>query len=80
MPSKPGIQDEPYFTNYSLSLVYWTKEGGSGSTNPTTSIMSDRSLYIPHLRAGDSGTYRCVASNDAGNQTATFVLTVNGIH
>ena len=39
----------------------------------------NRTLNLSSTMDGDSGTYRCVARNEAGNDTQDFALVVQGI-
>jgi hypothetical protein len=44
---------------------------------PVTQV--NRTLNLSSTLDGDSGTYRCIASNVAGNNTQDFELVVQGI-
>ena len=41
-------------------------------------IQVNRTLTLNNTMDGDSGTYRCVASNEAGNDSQDFELVVQG--
>ena len=61
-------------------LVYWTKSGSiiSISSGPRISFGADnKTLTIMNVSRGDSGQYRCVANNSAGeNISITATLDV----
>lgn len=48
------------------------------STAGRVRVLADGNLEVRYTRVQDSGTYRCTASNAAGNETATISLQVRG--
>ena len=57
-----------------------TTEGDCIITNPPNECVITSILDIADTVPNDSGEYVCTAINDAGNNTASVSLTVNGKH
>ena len=57
-----------------------TTEGDCIITNPPSECVITSILDIADNVPNDSGEYVCAAINDAGNNTASVSLTVNGKH
>ncbi|XP_020787077.1 basement membrane-specific heparan sulfate proteoglycan core protein-like [Boleophthalmus pectinirostris] len=51
---------------------------GRAALPPGAETAKDGKLFVPHIRAADSGTYSCVATNHIGSSTATARVTVRG--
>lgn len=65
-------------------LVHWEKDGellengGRVVITPDTYGESDSVLYISETKATDTGSYECVSSNLAGEDSELFEVTVSG--
>ena len=46
--------------------------------NPRMIVLPGGSLLIQNVQLGDAGVYRCIASNNAGTDSARAVLKVGG--
>ncbi|KAK7165613.1 hypothetical protein R3I93_005624 [Phoxinus phoxinus] len=54
---------------------HWTRVGGA-SMSPGAESTKDGLLKIPRLKASDSGTYKCAATNHVGSSEALTKVTV----
>ena len=55
------------------------KYGNCTYTDPSRQCVLSSILYILNTTAPDSGVYRCIAMNEAGNDTKESNLIVNGM-
>ena len=61
--------------------VTWEKDGETVAVNEHGYVMHRTgSLQFSAVRVEDSGTYRCIARNDAGTVTRDINLSVQGKH
>lgn len=67
-------------TKHRNTLKTWTMPGNvlvRPGANQTAKVLPDGSLLISPVRADDSGTYTCLAMNEAFNETIYIVLKVH---
>ena len=64
-------------TSNPVPIMSWTRDGSPVDQSGRISFSADKKqLTITHVNRTDSGEYRCVASNELGNDTSN-VSTVN---
>ena len=61
-----------------LPLIRWFKEGVEIKVDGAKYHSEGDELFINGVTMKDAGTYRCVAENMAGKNSATFNLIVGG--
>ena len=58
-------------TGNPVPTISWTRDGSPVDTSGRISISADKKqLTITNVHRTDSGEYRCVASNELGNDTS----------
>ena len=62
------------------SVVTNSTIGNCSITDPLSQCVSSSTLQILNTRVVDSGEYTCVATNEAGSDTATVQLIVDGAY
>ncbi|GFT31287.1 hemicentin-1 [Nephila pilipes] len=81
--SQKVLSGDPVFLSCEASghpppLIMWHKDSIVIQDNNDIQILPDGTLHLPSANASHSGTYKCLAENEAGSQEAVrnlFVLT-----
>lgn len=69
----------PLVSLFSLPAISWFKGRQPVSARKGVMVSADgRVLLIERARLSDAGSYRCVASNEAGDTELQYGLRVNG--
>ncbi|XP_035222665.1 hemicentin-1-like isoform X3 [Stegodyphus dumicola] len=63
-------------SGYPIPLIMWHKDSILIHNNKDHQILPDGTLHIPKTNLSHTGTYKCLAENEAGSQDAIRRLTV----